>query len=72
MNLVQLFKNNVMVHEYTPYELLGVLVSILKQDLEFDYLIIDYDDIVKKSELKNYVCSMNEYCKNVYGYCYEL
>ena len=72
MNLVQLFKNNVIVHEYTPYELLGVLVSILKQDLEFDYLIIDYYDIVRKSELRSYIRYMNKYCKNVYGFCYDL
>lgn len=71
MNKVELFINNTLVHNYHFHNLLDGLVYILHQNLEFDYIIVDDETVVKKSEFKKYLIAINDFYKQVYGTWYE-
>ena len=52
------------------YELLDGLMHL--RELEFDYIVVDDDLVVKKFEFERYLRTVNDYCKKVCGYFYEL
>lgn len=71
MTNIKVFSNNNTVRSFNFYNLLDGLVWVYENIEEFDYILIDDCDMIKKHNLLPYLKKVNTYCDNYCGYHYS-
>lgn len=65
---VELYINGKRVQEFIFYNLLDGLMYIMRNNIKFDYIVVDNETRVSRCQFRRYIQTINEHCWKIYGY----